>query len=148
MIRLLLTQTTAALRTSPSPRTPIPLPRAILNPTRHKERSMQSTYAQPGHVVAERSVYAGELHGSTEAEATQLESAVNRARHQAEETHRIVALGEQMIARLTGMGLEEQKGGLAPMPCGLIPQLDAHLSDQDKALGALNAIFERLGRLV
>jgi hypothetical protein len=101
-----------------------------------------STYAQPGHVVAERSVYAGE------AEATQLESAVNRARHQAEETQRIVALGEQMVARLTGMGLEEQKAGLAPMPCGLIPQLDAHLNDQDKALGALNGIFDRLGRLI
>ena len=109
---------------------------------------MQSTYAQPGHVVAERSVYAGDVRGSTEAEATQLESAVNRARHQAEETQRIVALGEQIVARLTGMGLEEQKAGLAPMPCGLIPQLAVHLNDQDKSLGALNGIFDRLGRLI
>jgi hypothetical protein len=106
-------------------------------------------YAQPGHIVETRAYAAPPVRADqTEPVATHLEAAVNRARHQAEETYRLVAVAEQLIARVTGMGLEEQKTGMSPMPCGLLPQLDAHLEDQDKGLGTLNSIFDRLQRLI
>ena len=93
-------------------------------------------------------VSTGRESGAPETEHTPLETAVNRARAQADDAARLAHTAEALVSRLNGNGMEETKASMHPLPTGLMTQLDIYQQDLGRALDALNGAYEHLLRLL